>query len=99
MCRQQIERLWGQSAGGFGAYLLLAHNWANFEATKRSYGLIARDVMPHFQGQHHSTVGAALRAQQARPGLAEVHMQAVDAARVQYEAERAARAPALQTAK
>jgi len=99
MCRQQIERLWAQSNGGFGAYLLLAHNWANFEATKRSYGLIARDVMPQFQGQHHSTIAASLRAQTARPGLAEVHMQAVDAARAQYEAERAARAPALQPAK
>jgi limonene 1,2-monooxygenase len=36
MCRAQIERLWAQSNGGFGAYLLLAHNWADFEATKRA---------------------------------------------------------------
>ena len=28
-CAAQIERLWQQSNGGFGAYLLLAHNWAN----------------------------------------------------------------------
>ena len=34
----QIERLWKQSNGGFGAYLLLAHNWANPKATLRSYG-------------------------------------------------------------
>jgi limonene 1,2-monooxygenase len=93
MCRAQIERLWAQSNGGFGAYLMLAHNWADFEATKRSYGLIAREVMPHFQGQHHATVEAAQRARKARPELAEIHMQAVDAARVRYEAERAARAP------
>lgn len=91
MCRAQIERLWAQSNGGFGTYLLLAHNWANFEATKRSYGLIAREVMPHFQGQHRSTVEAALRAQKARPELAEVHQNAVDSARERYEAERAAR--------
>jgi limonene 1,2-monooxygenase len=93
MCRAQIERLWAQSNGGFGAYLLLAHNWADFEATKRSYRLIAREVMPHFQGQHHSTVQAALRAQKARPDLAAIHMQAVDAAKERYEAERAARLP------
>lgn len=43
MCRAQIERLWKQSNGGFGAYLTLAHNWANFEATKKSYELIARE--------------------------------------------------------
>ena len=55
--------------------------------------------MPKFQGQHHSTLEAAARAQNARPGLAEVHMQAVDAARAQYEAERAARSPVLQAAK
>jgi len=91
MCRAQIERLWTQSNGGFGAYLLLAHNWADFEATKRSYRLIAREVMPHFQGQHRSTIEAALRAQKARPELAEIHMKAVDAARERYEAEKAAR--------
>jgi limonene 1,2-monooxygenase len=93
MCRAQIERLWAQSNGGFGAYLLLAHNWADFEATKRSYRLIAREVMPHFQGQHHSTVQAALRAQKARPELAAIHLKAVDAAKERYEAERAARQP------
>ena len=32
-CAAQIERLWQQSNGGFGAYLLLAHNWANPSAT------------------------------------------------------------------
>ena len=33
MVNAQIDRLWKQSNGGFGAYLLLAHNWANFDAT------------------------------------------------------------------
>jgi hypothetical protein len=45
VCGAQIERLWQQSNGGFGAYLLLAHNWANPQATLRSYELIAREVM------------------------------------------------------
>ncbi len=48
MCAAQIERLMKQSNGGFGAYLLLAHNWANPQATLRSYELIARNVMPQF---------------------------------------------------
>ncbi len=91
MCRAQIERLWKQSNGGFGAYLTLAHNWANFEATKRSYDLIAREVFPHFQNQHHSTVQAAMRAQKMRPDLAAVHAKAVETAQEVYAAEKAAR--------
>jgi limonene 1,2-monooxygenase len=96
MCKAQIERLWAQSNGGFGAYLMLAHNWADFEATKKSYGLIAREVFPHFQGQHHSTMAAAIRAQKARPELAAVHMAAVEAAQARYDALKADR---LQPAK
>ena len=45
----QIERLWEKS-GGFGTYLLMGHDWADREATLRSYELIARFVMPRFQG-------------------------------------------------
>jgi len=44
----QLERLEGQS-GGYGCFLQLAHEWANQEATHRSYELIARHVMPRFQ--------------------------------------------------
>ena len=46
----QIEELLEQSNGGFGAYLTLSHNWANNQATKKSYELFARHVMPRFQG-------------------------------------------------
>jgi limonene 1,2-monooxygenase len=45
---RQIERLEEQS-GGFGAFLVMAHEWANRDATRRSYEMIARYVMPHFQ--------------------------------------------------
>ena len=48
-CIRHFERLWTGSGGGFGAALLLAHNWADWEATKRSYELMARYVHPHFQ--------------------------------------------------
>lgn len=44
----QIERLQKQS-GGFGCFMQLAHNWANWENTKRSYELMARYVFPKFQ--------------------------------------------------
>jgi len=47
---RQIKRLVEQS-GGFGTFLLFGHEWADPEATLRSYELFARYVMPHFQGQ------------------------------------------------
>ena len=45
----QIERLWEKS-GGFGSYLFMGHDWADREATLRSYELFARFVAPRFQG-------------------------------------------------
>jgi limonene 1,2-monooxygenase len=42
-----IERLQAKQ-GEFGVFLQQAHNWADWEATKRSYELYARYVMPHF---------------------------------------------------
>lgn len=91
MAAAQIERLWKQSDGGFGCFLLLAHNWADFAATKRSYELLARHVFPQFQGQGASTLAAAERARASRPELAATHVAAVDAARERYAAETAAR--------
>ena len=35
--------------GGFGVYLLFAHNFVPWEAAKRSYELMARYVMPYFK--------------------------------------------------
>jgi len=53
-CVRHFERLWLGSNGGFGAVLLLAHNWADWEATKKSYELMARYVHPHFQRQSNT---------------------------------------------
>jgi limonene 1,2-monooxygenase len=44
----QIQRL-EQQSGGFGCFLQMAHNWADWTQTKRSYELIARHVFPKFQ--------------------------------------------------
>lgn len=44
----RIQQLVDQS-GGFGCFLLMDHNWAPWEAKKRSYELIARYVFPKFQ--------------------------------------------------
>jgi limonene 1,2-monooxygenase len=90
-CASQIERLWEQSNGGFGAYLMLAHNWANPQATARSYELIAREVMPLFQGHARATRDAAARAKEVREKLAAAQNQAVEDARDRYQQEVAAR--------
>lgn len=46
----QIQRLLDQS-GGFGTYLIMVHEWADWPSTLRSLELFARHVIPHFQGQ------------------------------------------------
>ncbi len=42
-----LESFW-EKTGGFGCMLQLANNWADFEATKHSYELFMRYVMPKF---------------------------------------------------
>ncbi|MGZ4711691.1 MAG: LLM class flavin-dependent oxidoreductase [Acidimicrobiia bacterium] len=46
----RIEEL-HETSGGFGAYLLFDHDWANPQAKLRSYELFAQYVMPRFTGQ------------------------------------------------
>jgi limonene 1,2-monooxygenase len=55
MALAQIRRLEEQS-GGFGTFLFMAHEWADREATLRSYELFARYVMPELQGSSVSAV-------------------------------------------
>jgi len=62
----QIERLQEQS-GGFGTYLLMAHEWADREPTRRSYELFAREVMPRFQSSADSLVASRDWAADNRP--------------------------------
>ena len=50
-----IERFWAKT-GGFGAILILAHNWATFEATKKSFEMFARYVLPAFAGRNTARV-------------------------------------------
>jgi limonene 1,2-monooxygenase len=89
--RAQVERLWNQSNGGFGAMLLLAHEWANPQATKRSYELIAQHVMPHFQGGEISHAQATLQAKEYAMGKREDYaaqqMQAVATMTERYQQE------------
>lgn len=75
----QIERLERQS-GGFGVFLDMAHNWADFAATERSYELIARYVMPRFDGRAGRQEEAYRWAMEKKPMLAERRQAGIDKA-------------------
>ena len=47
---EYIEGLLEQS-GGFGTFMLLGHDWADPDATMKSYRLFAREVIPHFKNR------------------------------------------------
>jgi limonene 1,2-monooxygenase len=72
----QLERLATQS-GGYGCFLQMAHEWADREATMKSYELIARYVMPHFQGALAGTVRSRDWAAENRPQFIGTAVQAI----------------------
>lgn len=47
---KRINEVIEVSGGGFGGLLVLAHEWASREKTLKSYDMLARYVMPKFQG-------------------------------------------------
>ena len=87
----QIDGLYSQSNGGFGAFLMLAHEWANTQDTQRSYELIAKYVMPRYQGQAQATLDAIARAKALRSDLVEKQRAAIESVTAKHEAEKAAR--------
>ena len=86
----QLRRLEEQT-GGFGAYLIMANDWASPAKTKESYELIARHVFPEFQG---STVREKRSHQKLRDNREE-HLTGIGAAIeseiAKHEAEMTAR--------
>ena len=62
----QISRLEAQS-GGFGAFLMMDHNWANWDAKRKSYELFARYVAPKFQDLNSNREASLTWAAENRP--------------------------------
>jgi len=90
MAIAQIERL-QEKTGGFGCYLFLGADLADWHQTLRSYELFAEQVMPHFTGQlaapqasYDKVIGAGSRWVDATLGA---QMTAI----ADYEAMKAAR--------
>jgi limonene 1,2-monooxygenase len=87
-----IEKLLEQSGGGFGTLLFQAHEWANPEATKRSYELFARYVMPHFQASWQRPDESKEWVASRRPDLMAQAGGAIMSAMQQHNEEKEARA-------
>ncbi|HEX9992334.1 MAG TPA: LLM class flavin-dependent oxidoreductase [Acidimicrobiales bacterium] len=83
----QIRRLIDQS-GGFGTYLVMAHEWADRAATLRSYELLAREVMPAFQGSATSLTASRDWAAENRPAFIAAAGAAIMTAIQRHHAER-----------
>lgn len=96
MAVAQIERLQKQS-GGFGTYLFMAHDWADPAATKASYELFAKEVMPRFQGSAQRAVESRNWAAENRPAFIGAATTAVIGAIQSHHAEKEAKQGAPST--
>ena len=94
MAVAQLERLVKQS-GGFGSFLVFAHDWADREATLRSYELFARSVMPHFQGSLVGPEASEAWVRGSGGRFVQAAANAIGQAMSDHEQQRAARHPAL----
>ncbi|MBC8751051.1 MULTISPECIES: LLM class flavin-dependent oxidoreductase [Paraburkholderia] len=89
-----IERL-HRKQGDFGAFLHLATNWADFDATKRSYELYARYVVPHFRRSNTSRQSSFQWVSENWDKLDVLTMQARQAMFDKHSAEKVSREKAL----
>jgi limonene 1,2-monooxygenase len=85
----QIDRLVAQS-GGFGTYLLQANDLASPAATRHSYELFARHVMPHYQDAIDPRLESEAFARAIRPEMFTRQAKAVEQEVMRYEEERRA---------
>ena len=90
MAIAQLERL-REKTGGFGAFLFLGADLADWQATKRSYELFAEYVMPHFQGQLAAPQASYDRVVSAGSRWVDSTLGAQLTAIAAYEEERASR--------
>lgn len=75
---QQIRTLQEQSKGGFGAYMIMTHEWANWSSTLHSFELFAERVAPVFQGQLESLQRSADWAATERGRLGGAQVKSVE---------------------
>jgi limonene 1,2-monooxygenase len=89
MLVDHIKRLQAES-GGFGVFLMLQGDWADSEATRNSYRLIAEQVVPHFDGSLDSRARAFEETMSSNLAGAKMTTEAVGAARQRFESQNQA---------
>jgi len=82
-----IRRL-GEVSGGYGGLMVMAHEWASRERTLRSYELLARHVMPHFQGSLESIERSYRDAVAKAEVIKQAGERAIEAAHRAYDERR-----------
>ncbi|MEM1111266.1 MAG: LLM class flavin-dependent oxidoreductase [Pseudomonadota bacterium] len=82
----RIDELMLQS-GGFGSFLSLAHNAASYEATKKSYELVAQYVMPRFQHSNANRTASIEWASGNADRFMDAYMGGINQAIAEHEAE------------
>jgi limonene 1,2-monooxygenase len=91
MAIAQIERL-QEKSGGFGCYLFLGADFADWRATRRNYELFAEAVMPHFTGQLEPVQTTYDLIMSGGSTYVDATLNAQFASIAQYQEERAAKA-------
>jgi len=86
-----INKLQNQT-GGFQTFLSLAHNAADFTATKKSYELLARYVMPKFQHANRNRTASIEWAAENADRFMPSYIGGIQKAIQDHEAETASRA-------
>jgi len=82
-CVAGIRRL-AERSGGYGGLLVQTVDWAPRDKMLHSYELLARYVMPQFQGSVASTAASNLWASEHRETLVAGRTRAIDQARQDY---------------
>ena len=77
-----------EDSGGFGGFLIQATEWGTREQVNHSYELIARYVMPHFQGSIDSLYSSQAWSEAKRDELNAKRLAALDKARQDYAGTR-----------
>ena len=91
---ERIEALQAKQ-GEFGCLLILATNWADWAATKRSYELYARYVMPHFDQANVNRTDSYAWVSAHQAEIVDKRVAAADQMIAKHEAEQAAKRAAV----
>ncbi len=82
-CIEAIKRL-DEESGGFGGFLVQTIDWAPREKMLHSYELLARYVMPQFQGSVASTAASNQWSAERKDALVSGRVRAIDRAHQVY---------------